>query len=443
VDNDGIHPMTERSGTLNIESNGEVKYFVVKFFEKGGGAGLIVNWKPPNGEKTTIPASVWVKTNGQQDVVFYVEEGETSCILYDIDRMEQKRDNNEILSDKDLIGCEDIVEDDISWNSEDTTCANENYECGFITTQSGTLDCGSCDENTYCGPTHGISGTKCQCTPGVEVCKRSDDNKGQIGYCGEDANGDQVFTIKETCDGSCNYDSQGQPSCAKTCGTVKTNIFSDQPLLHESEMSDTSPSDIVHANDEFVKFLTSENKPVTCWFSFYKKKKDYRFGNGESIDTCQQDCMNDEKCVGIEFVPNRSDGDSNCALWLNGACFSEDSPGQFICPDTSTETYVRSEAICKHMLPCLTIVDASNIEIQIEDACDAKDCWFDKFQYIACENMNDCVDSYCHDMGNSPFRVCVDMLSGEPLQRNISKTKKSKGVKKSNKKKKPKMTRRH
>ncbi len=55
VANDGLHPMVERSGSIDLAQG---KHAVrVEFFENGGGAGLIVSWSGPNTPKSVIPAS--------------------------------------------------------------------------------------------------------------------------------------------------------------------------------------------------------------------------------------------------------------------------------------------------------------------------------------------------------------------------------------------------
>jgi len=338
---------------------------------------------------------------GQENVAFYVETGATGCILYDIDAMAFKVQNNETLTDDDLKGCDDLVEDDLNWNDEDLTCEETNHQCGFITTISGTKDCGACSEGSFCGPSNDGSGTSCQCTPGVQICQRGEDKKGQIGYCMAANGGNGEFEMTEECAGSCSYNELGQPSCANIC--VSKSVF------------DVIPQELRMENDDFVSFRTTNNDPVTCWFSYYVKDEDYRFGIGKTIESCQEECMEDKECVGIEFSPNRSSDSADCALWLQGACFSEDSPGRFMCPNASAQTYVRSEAICKHALPCLTTVDASDLEIQ-DDVCEDRECWDNKFHYKHCKIMDDCEDSYCRNLDGSPFRVCVDKVSGKPIR---------------------------
>ena len=57
VDNDGTHPMQERTGAIGLEAG--VHAIRVEFFERGGGAGLIVKYAAPGGALTVIPASAW------------------------------------------------------------------------------------------------------------------------------------------------------------------------------------------------------------------------------------------------------------------------------------------------------------------------------------------------------------------------------------------------
>merc|ERR1712130_409181 len=58
VNNDGLHGMQEKSGTVNV-SAGDVKRFVVSYFERGGGHGLYVSWSGPGTEKAVIPMEAW------------------------------------------------------------------------------------------------------------------------------------------------------------------------------------------------------------------------------------------------------------------------------------------------------------------------------------------------------------------------------------------------
>lgn len=59
VDNDGLHGMLERSGTISLTEG--THDFVVQLFENGGGVGLIVSWQGPGGSpsKEVIPSSAF------------------------------------------------------------------------------------------------------------------------------------------------------------------------------------------------------------------------------------------------------------------------------------------------------------------------------------------------------------------------------------------------
>ncbi len=59
VDNDGLHGMTERSGTILLAAG--THDFVVQLFENGGGVGLIASWQGPGGSpaKEIIPSSAF------------------------------------------------------------------------------------------------------------------------------------------------------------------------------------------------------------------------------------------------------------------------------------------------------------------------------------------------------------------------------------------------
>ncbi|MDG2423504.1 MAG: M12 family metallo-peptidase [Phycisphaerales bacterium] len=57
VDNDGLHGMQERSGEIGLLAGTHA--IRVEFFERGGGAGLIVRWQGPGIGKQVIPASNW------------------------------------------------------------------------------------------------------------------------------------------------------------------------------------------------------------------------------------------------------------------------------------------------------------------------------------------------------------------------------------------------
>jgi hypothetical protein len=57
VSNDGTHPMRERSGSRALEAGSHAVR--VEFFERGGGAGLIVSIDGPDLPKQPIPPSMW------------------------------------------------------------------------------------------------------------------------------------------------------------------------------------------------------------------------------------------------------------------------------------------------------------------------------------------------------------------------------------------------
>jgi len=59
VDNDGLHGMQERSGTINLDAG--THDILVRMIESGGGAGLIVRWQGPGGSpgKQVIPSSAF------------------------------------------------------------------------------------------------------------------------------------------------------------------------------------------------------------------------------------------------------------------------------------------------------------------------------------------------------------------------------------------------
>ncbi len=60
VDNDGVHGMLERSGTISLPAGPAA--FRVEFFEAGSGAGVIARWQGPSGSgfaKQIIPASAF------------------------------------------------------------------------------------------------------------------------------------------------------------------------------------------------------------------------------------------------------------------------------------------------------------------------------------------------------------------------------------------------
>ncbi len=57
VDNDGLHGMRERSGTVSLDAGTHT--FMVRFFERGGNHGLIVSWQGPGVSKAVIPAEAF------------------------------------------------------------------------------------------------------------------------------------------------------------------------------------------------------------------------------------------------------------------------------------------------------------------------------------------------------------------------------------------------
>lgn len=65
VDNDGLHAMRERSGTINLAA-GEHD-IVIRVFENGGGVGLIARWAGPGQSKQVIPASAFTLAPGDGD----------------------------------------------------------------------------------------------------------------------------------------------------------------------------------------------------------------------------------------------------------------------------------------------------------------------------------------------------------------------------------------
>lgn len=58
VDNDGLHGMVEVGGTIEVTEPGPMAVRV-EFFERGGGAGLIVRWEGPGVAKAVVPSSAW------------------------------------------------------------------------------------------------------------------------------------------------------------------------------------------------------------------------------------------------------------------------------------------------------------------------------------------------------------------------------------------------
>ena len=61
IDNDGLHGMRERSGTIQVDQIGP-RNVRVEFFERGGGAGIIVRWEGPGTGKSVVPSNAWSYT---------------------------------------------------------------------------------------------------------------------------------------------------------------------------------------------------------------------------------------------------------------------------------------------------------------------------------------------------------------------------------------------
>ena len=59
VNNDGLHGMVEVGGTIALARGRH--QISVGFFERGGGAGLIVSWEGPGTPKQVVPASRWTR----------------------------------------------------------------------------------------------------------------------------------------------------------------------------------------------------------------------------------------------------------------------------------------------------------------------------------------------------------------------------------------------
>jgi len=62
VDNDGLHGMQERSGSIGLRAGKHA--LRVEFFEAGGGAGLVVSWEGPGISKQVVPASRLYRVGG-------------------------------------------------------------------------------------------------------------------------------------------------------------------------------------------------------------------------------------------------------------------------------------------------------------------------------------------------------------------------------------------
>jgi hypothetical protein len=58
VNNDGLHGMQTRQGTIDLTAGMKISV-KVDFFENAGGKGIIVSWQPPGAAVATIPANAW------------------------------------------------------------------------------------------------------------------------------------------------------------------------------------------------------------------------------------------------------------------------------------------------------------------------------------------------------------------------------------------------
>lgn len=67
VDNDGLHGMVEKSGEIGLKTG--LHLIRVDFFERGGGAGLIVSYDGPNLSKQVIPPASWFYESCLGDIV--------------------------------------------------------------------------------------------------------------------------------------------------------------------------------------------------------------------------------------------------------------------------------------------------------------------------------------------------------------------------------------
>jgi hypothetical protein len=68
VENGGTHPMTERSGAVELSpGDHELK---IEFFQGGGEAGIKVAWQPPGAGRTALPAAVLFHRKGSEKLDF-------------------------------------------------------------------------------------------------------------------------------------------------------------------------------------------------------------------------------------------------------------------------------------------------------------------------------------------------------------------------------------
>ena len=59
IDNDGLHGNVRKCGSVET-ADGQID-IAVEFFERGGGATLILEWSPPGATGySVVPAEVWI-----------------------------------------------------------------------------------------------------------------------------------------------------------------------------------------------------------------------------------------------------------------------------------------------------------------------------------------------------------------------------------------------
>ncbi|MGE0478826.1 MAG: PA14 domain-containing protein [Phycisphaerae bacterium] len=66
VNNDGLHGMQERSGVIGLQAGAHA--IRVEFFERGGGAGLIVRYQGPATARQVIPTGAWTRRTESGDL---------------------------------------------------------------------------------------------------------------------------------------------------------------------------------------------------------------------------------------------------------------------------------------------------------------------------------------------------------------------------------------
>merc|ERR1712150_81712 len=57
IDNDGLHSDVRRCGTFSLSGDHKI---TIEFFEKGGHATMIFEWKLAGSSRTVVPASAWL-----------------------------------------------------------------------------------------------------------------------------------------------------------------------------------------------------------------------------------------------------------------------------------------------------------------------------------------------------------------------------------------------